>query len=216
MMPFIKHQIFGKLILTKTFWLLTFSDLFTWGFYLIISTLSGIYLEHKLGEDVIKIVGIGGAIYYVIRGVLQLPISKVLDRIKNDKDEIFVLTIGCILMGLPFLFYPTLTSANQYYVLQVIFSLGVAMNLNPWRKLFATNLQAGKEAREYAVYDMVNSMFIAFSIFFVGQIANINQFYFDVMMVSLGLLVMTGGLWAALISTDTTRKSSNNLVDKKT
>jgi len=214
-MPFIKHQIFGKLIFTKTFWLLTFSDLFTWGFYLIIATLSGIYLEHKLGDDVIKIVGIGGAIYYVIRGVLQLPISKVLDRIKNDRDEIFVLTLGCVLMGLPFLFYPTLTSANQYYVLQVIFSLGVAMNLNPWRKLFATNLEAGREAREYAVYDMVNSLFIALSIFFVGQIANINQFYFDVVMVSLGLLVMTGGLWAALISTDEKRKSANNHEGKK-
>jgi MFS-type transporter involved in bile tolerance (Atg22 family) len=214
-MPFIKHHAFGKLIFTKTFWLLTFSDLFTWGFYLIIATLSGIYLEHKLGEDVIKVVGIGGAIYYIIRGLLQLPISKVLDKIKNDRDEIFVLTIGCVLMGLPFLFYPTLTSPNQYYVLQVIFSLGVAMNLNPWRKLFATNLEVGREAREYAVYDMVNSVFIALSIFFVGQIANISQFYFDVMMVTLGLLVMTGGLWAALITTDKNRRSADPHSEKK-
>ncbi len=206
-MPYIKHYLFRKLLFSKTFWLLTFSDVFTWGFYLIISTLSGIYLEGKLGEDIVKIIGVGGFIYYVIRGFLQIPISKVLDRIKSDRDEILVLSIGCTLMGLPFLFYPAITSAGQYYVLQIIFSLGVAMNINPWRKLFATNLEAGREARVYALYDMINSIFIAVSILFVGQIANISQRYFDTMMVVLGLLVMMGGFWASLVVTDKSRKS---------
>lgn len=211
-MPYIKHVLFNKMFFSKTFWLLTFSDVFTWGFYLIIATLSGIYLEGKLGDDIVKIVGIGGAIYYVIRGLLQIPISRVLDKLKSDKDEIVVLSIGCILMGLPFLFYPSITTPGQYYMLQVIFSLGVAMNLNPWRKLFATNLQVGKEAREYAFYDMINSMFIAVSIFFVGQIANINQQYFDLMMMSLGMLVMCGGFWAALVATDNSRRSAKKAV----
>jgi hypothetical protein len=213
-MPFIKHQVFGKIILNKTFWLLTFSDLFTWGFYLIIATLSGVYLEGKIGHDIVKVIGIGGAIYYVIRGFLQLPVSWFLDLIKYDRDEITILALGSILMGLPFLFYPAITSPGQYYVLQVIFSLGVAMNLNPWRKLFATNLDHGKEAREYAIYDMINSVFIAGAVYIVGQIANINQFYFDVIMVCLGLLVMLGGLWAALIFTDESRRSSG--LKKKT
>lgn len=206
-MPYIKHYLFRKLLFSKTFWLLTFSDVFTWGFYLIISTLSGIYLEGKLGEDIVRIIGVGGFIYYIIRGFLQIPISRVLDRIKSDHDEIIVLSIGCILMGLPFLFYPAITSAGQYYILQIIFSLGVAMNINPWRKLFATNLEAGREARVYAFYDMINSIFIAVSILFVGQIANVSQQYFDTMIVTLGLLVMTGGFWASLVVTDKTRRS---------
>ncbi len=210
-MPFIKHQVFGKIVLNKTFWLLTFSDLFTWGFYLIIATLSGVYLEGKIGDDIVKVIGIGGAIYYVIRGFLQLPVSWLLDLIKYDRDEIVVLSIGSILMGLPFLFYPAITNQEQYYVLQVIFSIGVAMNLNPWRKLFATNLEQGREAREYAIYDMINSLFIAVAVYIVGQVANINQFYFDIVMVSLGLLVMIGGMWAALIFTDERRRSAKPL-----
>lgn len=186
---------------------MTFSDLFSWGFYLIIATLAGVYLENVFGDDVVKIIGIGGAIYYVMRGVLQIPVSGILDRVKSDKDEIVILTLGSILMGLPFLFYPAITEPIQYYILQIIFSFGVAMNINPWRKLFATNLESGKEAREYAVYDMVNSFFIAGAIFLVGQVANINQFYFDIVMVILGLLVMSGGIFSALILTDDKRKS---------
>ncbi len=208
-MPHIKYFLFRKLLFSKTFWLLTFSDVFTWGFYFIIGTLSGIYLRDRLGEDIVSIVAIGGAIYFVIRGLLQIPISRVLDRLESDKDEIIVLSVGSVLMGLPFLFYPLITSATEYYILQVIFSLGVAMNLNPWRKLFATNLEVGKEARGYAFYDMINSLFIAVSILFVGQVANINQVYFDLVMISLGLLMMTGGFWASLIATDNKRKSLN-------
>lgn len=208
-MPHIKYFLFRKLFFSKTFWLLTFSDVFTWGFYFIIGTLSGIYLRDRLGEDIVSIVAIGGAIYFVIRGLLQIPISRVLDRLESDKDEIIVLSVGSVLMGLPFLFYPLITSATEYYILQVIFSLGVAMNLNPWRKLFATNLEVGKEARGYAFYDMINSLFIAVSILFVGQVANINQVYFDLVMISLGLLMMTGGFWASLIATDNKRKSLN-------
>jgi len=208
-MPYIKHYLFRRLIFSKTFWLLTFSDVFTWGFYFIIATLSGIYLEEKFGEDIVSIIAIGGAIYFVIRGLLQIPISRVLDRMQSDKDEIIVLSIGCIFMGLPFLFYPSITTPMQYYILQVVFSLGVAMNLNPWRKLFATNLEVGKEARGYAFYDMINSLFIAVSVFFVGQVANVSQHYFDLVMISLGLLVMTGGFWASLIATDDKRKSLN-------
>lgn len=206
-MPHIKYFLFKKLLFSKTFWLLTFSDVFTWGFYFIIGTLSGIYLRDRFGEDIVSIVAIGGAIYFVIRGLLQIPISRVLDRLESDKDEIIVLSVGSVLMGLPFLFYPLITSVTEYYVLQVIFSLGVAMNLNPWRKLFATNLEVGKEARGYAFYDMINSLFIAGSILLVGQIANISQVYFDLVMISLGLLMMTGGFWASLIATDNKRKS---------
>lgn len=206
-MPHIKYFLFRKLLFSKTFWFLTFSDVFTWGFYFIIGTLSGIYLRDRLGEDIVSIIAIGGSIYFVIRGLLQIPISRVLDRLESDKDEIIVLSVGSVLMGLPFLFYPLITTATEYYILQIIFSLGVAMNLNPWRKLFATNLEVGKEARGYAFYDMINSLFIAVSILLVGQIANINQVYFDLVMISLGLLMMTGGFWASLIATDTKRKS---------
>lgn len=207
-MPYIRRLFKGTGLFSRTFWLLTFSDIFTWGFYLIISALSGIYLQDKLGEDIVKIVGIGGAIYYITRGLLQIPVSRILDRIKNDEDEIIILSIGCMLMGLPFLFYPMITSAGQYYLLQLIFGVGVAMDLNPWRKLFATNLNTGKEAREYATYDMANSIFIAIAVLTVGEIANINQFYFDMMMMTLGLLVMMGGVFSALIFTDRERRSN--------
>lgn len=208
-MPFIKKNFARRVVTNKTFWYLTFSDVFTWGFYVIIATISGIYLENKLGDNVVRIIGIGGTIYYFTRGLLQIPIGSVLDRIRKDNDEIITLTIGSVLMGLPFLFYPIISSPVHYYILQFIFSFGVALNVNPWRKLFATNLDMGEEGREYAVYDMINSMFIGIAVLIVGMIANISHFYFDVVIVSLGVLIMFGGVWSALVFTDKKRKSKN-------
>lgn len=208
-MPFIKKNFANRVITNKTFWLLTFSDVFSWGFYVIIAAISGIYLDGKLGDDVVRIVGVGGTIYYFTRGILQIPIGTILDRIKADKDEILTLTVGSVLMGLPFLFYPLISDPIHYYVLQFIFSIGVALNINPWRKLFATNLDTGEEGREYAIYDMINSFFIGTSILLVGYIANISEFYFDAVIVALGVLIMFGGVWSALVFTDKSRKSKD-------
>lgn len=53
--------------------LLTLADMFTWGPFLIISALSGIYLSQKLGVEAIKFVGIGTSIYFFTRSLFQIP-----------------------------------------------------------------------------------------------------------------------------------------------
>lgn len=191
---------------------LTLSDTFVWGPFIIIANLASLYLSTRLGADTVSFVGIGTGIYFLTRAALQMPIGMLTDKIKNDKDEIVLLFLGIVLMGLPFLFYPVITQPYHYYVLQFIFGIGVSFNLPNWRKLFALNLDAGKEGFQYGFYETIISIATAVFSALIGYVANLGDVYFDWAMRGVAILMMLAGVWALLILTVKERKSNNGAV----
>lgn len=200
--------IINKYSINRVIWYLTLSDIFTWGLYFTVNSIVGIYLETKLGGRAVEYIGIGVAVYLLAKGGFQIPIGLITDRIKKDKDDIVFLLLGNILMGLPFFFYPLLQSPLPYFILQFILGLGSAMNLVNWRKLFAQNLDKGREGYNYAVYDTIMSISGAGLSLIIGYIASVNQVYFDLVIVAIGGSMMFSGLWVILIYFVNNRKSN--------
>jgi len=193
--------------LDKSILYLTLSDSFVWGPFVIIANLTSLYLSEKLGADTASFVGIGTGIYFLTRAILQMPVGILIDKIKNDRDEIILLMLGIILMGLPFFFYPEITEPYQYYILQFIFGLGVSLNLPTWRKLFALNLDEGKEGSSYGFYETILSFSTVIFSIIIGYVANLGGIYFDWAMRGASILMMLAGGFVLLISTVKERKS---------
>lgn len=194
--------------INKVIAFLTLSDIFTWGLYLVITSLVGLYLATKLEQNAVEIVGIGVAIYNLAKGGFQIPVGMLTDKIKKDRDDILFLTAGNLFMGAPFLFYPLISTPLLFFVLQFFIGLGSAMNLVNWRKLFAKNLDTGKEGLEYGAYDTVMSLsMVGFSLA-AGLIANISEQYFDFVMVSIGTLMISSGFWSISLFFVQKRKSN--------
>ena len=187
---------------------LTLADVFSWGPYFVISTLAGIYLAGKLGANAIEFIGLGTAIYYFTRAITQIPIGSITDKIKKDKDDIFFLIAGIILMGIPYLLYPLITQPVHYYILQFIFGLGVSLNLSTWRKLFAMNIDSGREGRQYGFYETIISLSTVILSTIIGLVANLGDMYFDIVMICSGILMMAGSIWVVLIFTADKRKTN--------
>lgn len=202
-----KKLFINKYAINRVIWFLTLSDIFTWGLYFTVNSIVGIYLEQKLGGRAIEYIGIGMAIYYLAKGGLQIPIGILTDKIKRDKDDIVFLLLGNILMGLPFFFYPLLESPIPYFFLQFIMGAGAAMNLVNWRKLFAANLDKGKEGYDYAVYDSILSIATAGFSILAGYVASISQTYFDIVIIGIGALMLFSGVWVIAIYFVNNRKS---------
>lgn len=177
-------------IMNRVIWLLTISDIFTWGVYLIISGFVGLYLSEKLKYDPIEVLGLGTAIFYIGKGLFQIPIGIVTDKIQKDKDDILFLICGNLLMGTPYLFFPLISQSWHYFILQFLIGLGGAMNLVNWRKIFARNLDEGKEGLDYAVYDTIMSFVMIFFSVLAGFIANKGQNYFDLIMFVVGIFML--------------------------
>jgi len=188
---------------------LTLSDSFVWGPFIIVANLSSLYLSNKLGADTVSFVGIGTGIYFLTRSLFQMPIGLLTDKIENDKDEVILLFLGILLMGLPFLFYPVINTPYQYYILQFIFGLGVSFNLPNWRKLFALNLDPGKEGFQYGFYEAVISISTAIFSAVIGYVANLGDTYFDWAMRGVAVTMILAGFWALLVLRIKNRKSNN-------
>ncbi len=194
--------------LNKVILCLTLSDSFTWGPLVIISNLAGLYLAENLGQDIVSFIGIGTGIYFFTRAAFQMPIGYITDKLKDDKDEIILLTFGIVLMGLPYLFYPSITKPFHYFILQFVLGLGVSMNLPSWRKLFALNLKQGNEGFQYGFYETILSISTAIFSASIGYIANFGDIYFDLTMRVVGILMMLAGIWSLLIFSVKDRKSN--------
>ena len=186
---------------------LSLSDVFSWGSFTVISILSGIYLSHKLGVDTLKLIGIGTAIYFFTRAAFQIPIGLFTDKYKKDRDEILILFVGVLLMGVPYLFYPYIQQPSHYFILQFIFGLGVSLNVTNWRKLFALNIDGGKEGIQYGIYELIMSVCSGFLSILAGSIANLGSLYFDTVMSLAGVFIMSGSIWIILIYKYEGRKS---------
>lgn len=186
---------------------LTLSDVSTWGAFTLLSVLSGLYLSHKLGSNTVQFVGIGTAIYYITRAIFQIPLGIITDRYKKDKDEILILFVGTLLIGTPFIFFPYINSPYYYYVIQFVFGLGVSLNVITWRKLFALNIDGGKEGIQYATYETILSGSIAILSIIAGIIANKGVTYFESVISFSGIFLMLGSIWAILIYRFEDRKS---------
>jgi MFS family permease len=191
----------------RIIWFLTFSDGFSWGAYYALASLIGLFLAHRLDAQVEQVVGIGLGIFMLFRAISQLLIGAIADKLPTYADEIVFMILGGLLMGTPFLFYPFLTFAWQYYLLQVSIGIGMSMNLIGWRKLFAKNLDKGKEGLDYGVYDSVYSLIGAGLSVTAGFIANINDLAFGIVVLTAGGMIMLSGLWAMLIAIELNKNS---------
>ncbi len=200
---------FSKLLQSsgKVVWILTFVDIFTWGLYVIVTSLSGLYLANKLDSDIVRVVGIGTSIHFVVRAFFQIPIGLILDKIKKDIDEIIILTVSVVIMGVSVILYPYIKTASFYYLLQFLFGIGASMNLVSWRKLFAKNLDENREGMQYAVYGAIMSLAIAIFGVVAGIFANKGQYYFDTVMTLMGSIIIVGSLLSLSILKVSKRKS---------
>lgn len=188
--------------------LLSLADVFSWGPYMVISALSGLYLATKLDMDAVQVIAIGTSIYYITRSVIQMPIGKITDKIKSDSDEILFLLIGAILMGLPFIVYPFISIPVHYYILQFVFGLGVSFNLTNWRKLFALNVDKNREGTQYGFYEICMSGGAAIFSALIGSLGSLGNRYFDIIIVSAGIVMLLASVWIFLIHKTDNRKSS--------
>lgn len=179
---------------------LTLSDIFTWGIIGTVNTLVGLYLAFEFEDNAIEYVGIGLAVSSIVKSLLQIPIGLFTDKIKGDTDELIFLSAGNILMGSPFLFYPLISQPWQYFSLQVVIGIGMALNLVTWRKLFALHLDQGKEGLEYGIYDTMMGISIAAFGIAGGLLASVSERSFDLLMISFGLIMISSSVWIFLLS----------------
>lgn len=121
----------------------------------LIAPVFAIFITEQIKGGDIKVVGFAAGIYWILRAILQVPIGKLLDKLKGEKDDFYALVLGYIVVTIVPFGYILSSLPWHIYLLQIIYSIGMAMAYPAWCGIFTRHIDKGKEAFEWGSYGTI-------------------------------------------------------------
>ncbi len=156
------------------------------------SSIVALHVEKQVGGSAVNYIATGFSIYLILRGVLQIPISKYLDKNKSNKDEVYSMLLGAVLLSLSFLAYEFVNLPIHLYLVNILYGLGAAFYLPAWRKYFAIYSDNGSKGLNYAYSDVIFSVSGALAAILGGYLVKITG-SFTYVFLTATLLSLIGG-----------------------
>ncbi len=143
------------------------------------------------------IAGFAMAIYFGFKSLLMIPFGKYLDRNHGEKDDLYFVIIGNILAAIAVFGYIFSSAPWHIYLLNGLYSLGMAMNIPGWTAIFTRHIDKGKEAFEWATRSTVIGIGAGASGALGGIIA--NTMGFNILFLGVGIIVLISAFLPFLI-----------------
>lgn len=150
-----------------------------------------VYLSGNLNvESPLEIIGIGTSIYLFTRSVGQIPLAYMIDKIKGERDDFYLLLIGNTVFIIVPLLYMLISTPWHLFVIQFVYGLGAALTYPTWSAVFTRHIDEGKEGIAWGIYQTMSDMAGAIAAPIGGFVA---AFYgFDaVMIMASGLALLS-------------------------
>lgn len=109
-------------------------------------------LEHI--ENKIEIIGFAVSAYWITRGILVIPISRIMDKIKGESDEFSFMIAGTFLIAIIPLFYTISSRPWHIYLLQALNGLANSMAVPAWRVIFTNHIDKKIVGFEWSLEDV--------------------------------------------------------------
>jgi MFS family permease len=149
------------------------SDFFLFASWGLFSPIFAIFiLKNVVNGDAtqaVEIAGFAALIYWTVKSILQIPISRFLDRVHGEKDDYWFMVLGLFLTGLvPFGFLVS-SCVWHIYLLQTLNALGMALFYPSWCAIFTRHINKNKAAFGWAI----DSTFVGLGVGITGGIGGI-------------------------------------------
>ena len=163
--------------INKIIKVLIFSDVALVGGIGFMAPVFAIFLTEKIQGGNVTVVGYAAAIYCIVQSLVVIPFGRYLDKNHGEKDDVWFISIGCVLaalavFGYVFSYYPW-----HIYLCQVIYAIGMGMNIPGYTAIFTRHIDKGREAFDWSV----RSALIGFGSGIAGALGGIiaNRFGFN-------------------------------------
>ncbi|MBU4264318.1 MAG: MFS transporter [Proteobacteria bacterium] len=119
-----------------------------WGLF---DPIFAIFVVQKIEAATITTVGLLVGVYWIVKSLVQIPVSLFLDKIEGEKDDFYTLIIGLLVAAIALFSFMAATKIWHVYTIQVIKAIAFALYLPSWRAIFSRHLDKGKIAFEWAL-----------------------------------------------------------------
>ncbi|MDD5144547.1 MAG: MFS transporter [Candidatus Pacebacteria bacterium] len=166
-----------------------------------ISPIIAIFISQKItlgdASEAAKIAGFAMAIYWGVKSFLEIPIGNYLDKNHGEKDDLIFAMIGNSLAAISAFLYIFSNQPWHIYLLEIIYSAGMAMNIPAWTAMFTRHIDKGQEAFEWAS----RSTFIGIGAAAAGALGGLiaSNFGFNFLFVTVGVFSLFSSLVLFLI-----------------
>jgi len=193
-----------KLGINKVIKIITASDVALLTGFGFIAPIFAIFIAQKItvGDmaEAAKIAGFATAVYWGVKSLLQIPFGKYLDKNHGEKDDLYFVVIGNFLAALSVFGYIFTSQPWHIYVLNGVYSFGMAMNIPGWAAIFTRHIDKGKEAFEWSTRSTAIGIGAGVSGALGGVVA--SAFGFNTLFIWAGIFVLISSLLPFLILND--------------
>ena len=171
-----------------------------WG---IVSPIFAIFLIEdiiKNPTEAAKIAGFCSLIYWILKSILQIPISSYLDKNNGERDDFYFLIIGICLTSLVPFGFAFSSMVWHVYILHALHAIGMAMVIPSRGAIFTRHIDKGQEAYEWAM----NSTCLGIGAGLMGALGGIlaSIYSFKVIFILVGLFSFSSAFVIFLIKND--------------
>lgn len=169
------------------------SDLFFISGWGLISPILAIFIVDSIPGATVATVGIAAAIYWILKALIQLPISMYLDKTEGETDEFYILLGSLFLASIVAFVFVFVDKIWHLYALQIFHALAFAMYTPAWTGIFSRHLDPGRYSFDWTL----NSTVIALASGLSGAVGGFAAKTFGFSVIFIGASVLS--LIAALI-----------------
>jgi MFS family permease len=98
------------------------------------------------------VAGIAAGIYLFTKSIFQIPVAHIIDKIRGEKDDFWLMFICTILIAIIPLLYLIIHTPLQLYLVQFVLGLFAAFTFPTYMAIFTRHIDKDKEGSEWGVY----------------------------------------------------------------
>lgn len=118
------------------------------------------------------VAGLAAAIYLVTKSILQIPVASVIDHIRGERDDFWLLFISTGLAALTVLLYLVVRTPLQLYAVQFLYGVLLAAAYVPFMAIYTRHINREKEATAWGIYFTMTDLSAALAAMLGGILAD--------------------------------------------
>ena len=98
------------------------------------------------------VAGVAAAIYLITKSIVQIPAATIIDKIRGEKDDFWIMFIGSLIGAAMPLLYLLVNTPLELYIVQFLIGVAIAFTFPSYMAIFTRHIDKHKEGTEWGIY----------------------------------------------------------------
>lgn len=183
---------------------LVIGDFFVNAGFSVFAPILAVFITKQIAGGTIATVGFAAAIVQITKVIIELPVSKILDKNHGEYDDFISLIFGGTLIALVPFMYLMATEVFHLYLIAAIYGTGIAFSVPPWYAIFSRHLDKFQESFDWTLDSISVGLGAALAAAVGGLLA--QKFGFHFVFIAGGIFAIFGGAMQLKIFSHIRRK----------